>query len=343
MSAIRPLNGVKVIEVASYIPAPIATRMMVEMGATVYKVERPGGDPMRHMEPRSAVTGNNPIFDALNQGKQCIELDLKSGEGAAALRELAHNADVLIDGFRPGTMSRLEIGPEQLQHLNPQLIYCALSGFGSNGPLSAAAGHDLNYVALSGFLGMTLVNDQPAMPGSQIADLVGGMAALTAVLAALRERDRSGQGRFLDIALSDAAVWLMTPWLATLATGQQVTTREGNTLAGALAYYRLYATADGRYLAVAALESHFWRRFCATIGRPDLSERQNDADQEALATIIGEVIVARTLEYWASLFADVDACVTPVLNLAEAAALPHFRARGLIGDVPNVPPILNMR
>lgn len=344
MAAIRPLDGVKVIEVANYIPAPIATRMMLDMGATVYKVERPGGDPMRHMEPRGP-SGNNPIFDALNVGKQFVELDLKSGEGAAALRELAYTADVLIDGFRPGALARMELGPEQMRHLNPQLIYCALSGFGSTGPLSPVAGHDMNYVSLSGLLDMTLVDGRPAMPGTQLADLTGGMAALTAVLAALLERQHSGQGRFLDIALSDAAAWLMTPWLATLAAGQaiDVSTGVGNNLAGALAYYRLYATADGRYLAVAPLEPHFWRRFCETIERADLIPRQHDADQAGLAMIIAEVIATQPLEHWSRLFAEVDACVTPVLSLAEAAALPHFRDRGLIGDTPGVPPILKIQ
>jgi alpha-methylacyl-CoA racemase len=314
----QALAGIHVIEVAMYIPGPACTQILGGMGARVTKVERPGGDPMRVMDPVDA-TGKSPQFAALNRGKQSVTLDLKAAEGVAALRDLARAADVLVDGFRPGVLDRLGLGAAALRVENPRLIYCAISGFGAAPGDSLMAGHDLNFVALSGLLAMTTAAGQPAMPGAQLTDLTSGLVAATAILAALQARERSGQGAFLDVPMNASARWLMEPWYAVAREGITVSAEAGHMLSGNLACYRIYPTSDGRHLAVAALEPHFWERFCAAIGRPDLAPRHSDPEQTALIAEVAAIIARRPLAEWRDTFAKVDACVTPVLTVAEAA------------------------
>lgn len=321
MQLSNSLADVHVVEVATYIPGPACTRILGSLGATITKVERPGGDPMRRLEPLGPG-GESPLFAPLNEGKVSIELDLKSPAGAAELRQLAAGADVLVDGSRPGALARLGLGAAELRALNPRLIVCAISGFGQVGPLAERAGHDLNFAALSGLLAMTYAGEarEPAMPGTQLADLVSGLAAATAILAALQARAVTGKGSVIDVPMLAAARWLMAPWIAAARAGVEVSAEAGHSLTGNQACYRLYRTADGRHMAVAALEPHFWARFCAVIERPDLVARQNDpAAQPALIAEVAQVIAARPLAEWAARFADVDACVTPVLTVAEAA------------------------
>jgi alpha-methylacyl-CoA racemase len=303
------LAGMHVIEVATYLPGPACTQLLAGMGARVTKVARPGGDPLRGLAPLNAAYG---LF---NDGKAERELDLKTPAGAAALRELAAGADVLVDGLRPGSLERLGLGAAALRAANPRLIYCALSGYGVDGPASGMAGHDLNFVARSGLLAATTARGEPAMPGTQLADLVSGLAAATAILAALSDRARTGVGCTLDAPMLDATRWLMAPWYAVERA------RAGSRLlSGEAAYYRVYRTADGRHLAVATLEPHFWERFCAAIGRPDLIPRQYELDQEALAAEVAVALQGRTLAAWRAIFDDLDACVSPCLTVAEAAA-----------------------
>lgn len=330
MQPAQTLSGIQVIEVAAYIPGPVCTQILADLGATVIKVERPnGGDPLRQMEPR-APDGSNPMFLAFNRGKQSVTLDLKSAEGKARLTELAAEADVLVDGFRPGVLERLGVGSTQLCARNPRLIYCGLSGYGANSPQRDVAGHDLNYVALSGFLAHTTVGGAPAIPGTPIADMISGLTAATAILAALHERNRTGKGGALDLAMSDAVLWLMQPWLAVQQSGLPVTSDGGNQLTGGLACYNLYPTADERYLVVAALEPHFWANFCKTIERPDLEAIQYDPDAQAmLRQAVGAIIAAEPLDVWVARFNGVDACVTPALTIEEAALLPLHRQRSL--------------
>ena len=312
------LAGIHVVEVAMYIPGPACTQILAGMGARVTKVERPGGDPMRSMQPLDAA-GQSPQFAALNSGKQSVTLDLKSAEGAAALRDLVRGADVVVDGFRPGVLDRLGVGAAALRAENPRLIYCAISGFGAAPGDSGMAGHDLNFVARSGFLAMTTAGGEPAMPGAQLADLTSGLVAATAILAALHARERTGTGAFLDVPMDDSARWLMEPWYAVSQAGIVVDAETGHVISGNLACYRVYQAADGRHLAVAALERHFWDRFCVAIDRPDLAPRHEAPDQPALIAEVAAEIARRPLAEWGAIFAEVDACVTPVLTVAEAA------------------------
>lgn len=307
MGDLKPLAGVHVVEVAAYLPGPVCAAVLGSLGARVTKVSRPGGDPLLGL-PFLA-----PAYGAINAGKAELELDLKSAAGAGALRDLAAGADVLIDGLRPGSMGRLGLGADELLARNPRLIYCALSGFGATGPEAGVAGHDLNFVALAGGLGAE--GSAPAMITPQLADMTGGLAAATAILAALRARDAGGCGCVIDVPLLGAARWLLSPWHAAALAGGP----GPGALAGGQACYRLYATADGRHLAVAALEPHFWARLCAAIERPALAPRQHDADQAPVIAAVAAAIATRTLEEWAAVFAAVDACVTPVLTAAEAA------------------------
>lgn len=318
MTLSAALRGVRVIEVAAYVPGPACTRLLVSLGAEVIKVVRPGGDPLRRLQPLSMA------YETLNGGKTEIELDLKRPEDQEALRTLAREADVLVDGMRPGALERMGVGPTALRALNPRLIYCALSGYGLKGSQSRFAGHDLNFLALTGLLAATTVQGEPAIPGAQLADMVSGLTAATAILAALIARG-DGPGCVIDAPMIEAARWLMVPWYAIAHAGGS-----GAALTGATAWYRLYPTSDGRYLAVAALEPHFWTRFCEAIGRPDLVARHHDADQRALAAEVAACIAQRSLEEWSSVFEGLDACVTPVLTLEEAARLWDGRAGLLV-------------
>ncbi len=305
----QALSGIHVIEVATYVPGPVCTQILRGLGAQITKVSRPGGDPLRSLPPLDAA------YELFNAGKREIELDLRSAAGAATLRDLVLSGDILVDGLRPGALERMGLGASQLRSLNPRLIYCALSGYGLSGVDRERAGHDLDFIARSGLLATTAVGGVPALPGTQLADMVSGLTAVTAILAALQTRERSGEGGILDISMLEATRWLMTPWyeVARLRPGAQP-------LDGNQASYRVYRTADGRYLAVAALEAHFWTRFCHALGRPELIGHQHDADQAALAADVAATIAGRPFAEWRQIFADLDACVSPVLTVAEAAA-----------------------
>ncbi|PDW00907.1 CaiB/BaiF CoA transferase family protein [Candidatus Chloroploca asiatica] len=308
MSIERALEGVRIVEVATYFPGPLCTQILLGMGAQVTKVSRPGGDPLKELTPLDAT------YALFNGGKEELELDLRAPEGAARLRELASEADVLVDGLRPGALERMGLGETALRAANPRLIYCALSAYGSHGPERSRAGHDLDFEALSGMVGATLANGEPAMPGAPLTDMVSGLTAATGILAALLAREKQGQGTTLDASMAGASRWLMALWYS--VERQRPGAR---LLTGERAYYRLYRTADGRHLAAATLEPHFWARFCGALERPDLVARQFDADQEAVAHEVAAVVVQRTLAEWQRILAPLDACVSPVLTIAEAA------------------------
>lgn len=304
----QALAGLQIIEVATYLPGPMCTQVLAGMGARVTKVSRIGGDPLLTLKPLDAA------YALFNAGKAELELDLRTPEGAAHLQALAADADVVVDGLRPGALERMGLGAAALRALNPRLIYCALSGFGAASPDRERGGHDLDFEALSGLLATTTVAGTPALPGTPLADMASGLMAATAILAALHARAQTGQGTSIEAPMLDAARWLMMPWYAVehARPGERL-------LTGERAYYRVYATADGRYLAVATLEAHFWARFCRVLGREDLISRQYEEDQDGLAAEIAAAVAERSLDAWKEALVGVDACVNPVLSLAEAA------------------------
>ena len=292
----QPLSGMLVIDFSRYLPGAFASRELLELGARVVCLEPPGGDPMRTTAPGWDA--------ALRAGKESVEVNLKA-DPAPALK-LLREADIVLESFRPGVASRLGIGPEQV---SARTIYCSITGFGLGGRHEQRAGHDLNYLGWAGALWDTA----PALPPVQIADLAaGGLGAVTKILAALLERDRTGKGSHLVVSMTHSSHRLVAHRLG----GETVL----RMLTGGLACYRIYETADGRRLTVAALEPAFFRRLAELVGRPELAERQFDSDQEALATELAAIFEARPLAEWLELFDAEDVCVGPVATLAEAAA-----------------------
>jgi crotonobetainyl-CoA:carnitine CoA-transferase CaiB-like acyl-CoA transferase len=292
----QPLSGMLVVDFSRYLPGAFATRELLELGARIVCVEPPGGDPMRTTAP---------AWDAaLRAGKESLELDLKQ-DPAPAL-ELLREADVVLESFRPGVASRLGIGPE---HVPESAVYCSITGFGLGGRHEQRAGHDLNYLGWAGALWDTA----PALPPVQIADLAaGGLTAVTKILAALLERDRTGKGCHVVVSMTHGSHRLVAHRLGGETPPRMLT--------GALACYRIYETADGRRLTVGALEPAFFRRLTELLGRPELAERQFDSDQEALATELAALFESRPLADWLRLCDAEDVCVGPVATPAEAAS-----------------------
>jgi alpha-methylacyl-CoA racemase len=290
---VEPLAGLLVVDLTRYLPGPFASRELLRLGARVVRLEAPGGDPLAKLAPA--------WHEALNAGKESVELDLKDDPEAG--RELCARADVVLESFRPGVVERLGIGPADLP---ARVVYCSFTGFG---PDDLRAGHDLNYQGWAGLLADTA----PAMPPVQVADLAGGaLPAVAQILAALLERERTGVGRHLVLSLTHGAHELAAQRLG----GEPIP----RLLTGGLACYRIYATADGRHLTVAALEPRFFRRLCELLGRPELAERQWEPEQEPLADELGEAIAAQPLAAWLELFDGEDVSVGPVATLQEAAA-----------------------
>jgi crotonobetainyl-CoA:carnitine CoA-transferase CaiB-like acyl-CoA transferase len=291
----QPLSGVLVVDFSRYLPGAFASRELLELGARVVCVEPPGGDPLR----RTA-----PTWDAaLRAGKESIEVDLKQ-DPAPAL-ELLAEADVVLESFRPGVAQRLGIGPEQV---SKRVVYCSITGFGLGGRHEQRAGHDLNYLGWAG----ALADTAPSLPPLPVADLAAGaLGAVTKILAALLERERTGKGSRLVISMLAGSHRLVSHRLDETIP---------RLLTGDLACYRIYETADGRHLTVAALEPHFFRRLAELLGRPELAERQSDADQDALAADLATIFAARPLAEWLAIVDGEDVCVGPVATIAEAAA-----------------------
>ncbi len=308
----QTLHGISVIEIANYIPGPLCGALLAGLGARVVKIERPGGDPMRTLPPVDQ-TGEHPLFALLNDAKHCQMLDLRQSDAQAVLHDLVRVADILIDGLRPGALDRLGLSDEVLLQLNPSLLIVSIRGAPIGHTHRAAALHDLNAQALSGML--TVGEQPPRVLGVHAADMVSGLMAASAVLAGLLARQHSGRGGRIETSMLAAARWLNTPALALAYAGLSAL----DTLNGSLACYRLYQTADGRWLAVAALETHFWERMCAAIDRPDLIPLQyNRPAQRMLIETLAATFRQRSLAAWMDTFANLDACISPVLTPTEA-------------------------
>lgn len=324
-----PLDDLLVLDFSTLLPGPLASLFLAEAGARIVKIERPGGEDMRGFPPRFGET--SAPFAVLNRGKESVELDLKAPDALARLTPLIQQADIVIEQFRPGVMERLGFGYAALKDLNPRLIYCSISGFGQHGPRAQEAGHDINYQALGGLLGQSLKRDAaPPLPPPLVADIAGGtMPAVLNILLALRQRERSGQGCHLDIAMTDAMPTFAWYGLAQgQATGSFPDGGEG-LLTGASPRYGLYATADGWFLAVGALEPKFWQGFCDGIG---LDERLRDdrRDPEATRAAIARTIAGESAAHWRALLEPLDCCCTVIRTLEEAVSDPHVTARGLL-------------
>ena len=333
-----PLEGVRILDLTRLLPGNYCTLLLADLGADVVKVEQPGrGDYIRWTPPM--VDGEGAIHRALNRGKRSVTVDLKHPDGPAVLSTLAASAEALVESFRPGVLDRLGVGYEALSRANERLVYCAISGYGQDGPYRDRAGHDINYTGLVGVLEATgVAGGPPVLPSVQVGDFAGGMAAAIGMLAAVIEARGTGRGRFVDVSMTDvAASWtgvLMSWFHATGAPPE----RGRMPLGGGLACYRTYRAGDGRYVAVGALEPPFWRNLCERLGLPELVDAHLDpARQEEAAERLAEVFETRPRDAWVADLADADTCVGPVNDIAEALRDPHVEARGLVAEVAGTP------
>jgi alpha-methylacyl-CoA racemase len=323
------LAGIRILDFSTLLPGPMATLFMADAGAEVIKIERPGiGDEMRSYVPRWGADSTN--FHLLNRGKKSVTLDLQSPDERARLRPLLETADIVVEQFRPGVMARFGLDYDDVAAIKPDMIYCSITGYGQVGPKSLRAGHDLNYQGDTGLLALSHgTADAPVVPPMLAADIAGGTyPALVNILLALRQRDRTGQGAYLDIAMADNLFPLLY-W----AQGEGQTTGRlpgnGDALTtGGTPRYRLYAAADGRMAVVAAIEQKFWERFCEAIGLdPELRDDAVRAD--ATTRRIGEIIASRPSAHWEVVFDDADCCCSVIRTLQQAIRDSHFVSRGV--------------
>lgn len=318
-----PLAGLRVLEIAGIGPGPFCCMMLADLGAEVLRIDRPDGPP------------GNPA-DVLGRGRRSVALDLKSPAAIAAVLRLVEGADVLVEGFRPGVMERLGLGPEACHARNPRLVYGRMTGWGQDGPLAQAAGHDITYIALTGALwSMGRAGQRPVPPLNLVGDFGGGgMLLAYGIMAALFEAGRSGRGQVVDAAMTDGSATLMGAFFGLLAQGRWKNEREANRLDGACPYYDTYECADGKFVAVGALEPQFFALLLKGLGLDParFAVREDPARWPAIKAEFAEVFRRHPRDHWAALFDGTDACVAPVLDLEEAPRHPHNAARGTFFD-----------
>jgi crotonobetainyl-CoA:carnitine CoA-transferase CaiB-like acyl-CoA transferase len=337
------LDSVRVVDLTRLLPGPYATQLLADMGADVVKVEDTGtGDYARHMPPYTEE-GIGAVYDSVNRGKRSVALDLKDDRAREAFYELVADADVVIEQFRPGVVERLGVDYETVREYNPDVVYCSLTGYGQNGPLADAAGHDLNYVGLAGMLDQTREDEDtaPPVPGYQVGDMAGGLFAAMAVVSALLSRELGAtEGEYLDCSLTDPVVSFSQVAAAQVFAGDDP--RPGETpLTGGCPWYDVYECADGRYVTIGALEPQFWAGFCEAVGREDLVSAhltEDPAEREALREELTAVFAERTRDEWVEDLADAEAAVDGVYTPAETLAHPQIEARGYVERPPDAPP-----
>jgi alpha-methylacyl-CoA racemase len=333
---LKPLEGVRVLDLTRLLPGSYATLLLADLGADVIKIEEPrGGDHMRHMPPLAA--GTSVFFHLLNRNKRSVTLDLRSPESVDVLHALAVRSDVVVDSFRPRTAQRLGVDAAALRARHPRLICASITGFGQTGPYVDRAAHDINYEALVGLLmpaarpstGSGRADAPPHVPRLLVGDIGAAMNAVAGILAALFQRERTGRGAAVDASIHEAALaWLMFPAARTLVAGG-FDDRNEVPLTGENACYNIYETADGRFLALGALEPKFWKGFCELIGRADLTPLQHALGEERarVREEVRAVMRTRTYAAWLAAFAGADVCLTPINTVAETLADPHIVSR----------------
>lgn len=332
-----PLTGVKVLDLSLLLPGPLCSQHLADMGAEVIKVENPRlGDMTRYLTAKVSKGdfAEAGAFLQLNRNKKSITVNIKREGGRAVIMRLLQDADILLEGFRPDTLNELGIGYEQLKEKFPRLIYCAISGYGATGKYKEHAGHDANYIARAGLLSLNGVKGgPPVVPGFQVADIAGGtLTALSAILAALYAREKTGKGQFIDVSMQDGAI----PFLA-LTLGEYIGTgkepeRGNDMLSGMLPNYRVYETKDGKYVMLAALEEKFFQTFLRQIEREDILKNmsRDEAGYAAASRELEQVFQSRTYAEWAALFENPDSCFCGVSSLGEVLQDEHLRERGTI-------------
>ena len=323
-----PLRGLRVVEFAGIGPVPFAAMLLADMGADVVRVVRPGTPALDKC-------------DIVERGRRVVSIDLKPADGRESALVLLEHANVLLEGFRPGVMERLGLGPEAVLHRNPRLVYGRMTGWGQTGPLAAAAGHDIDYIALTGALhAIGEAGRGPVPPLNLLGDFGGGaLYLIVGILAALLEAQRSGRGQVVDAAIVDGAASLLTFIYAALARGAWRDERGSNLLDGGAPFYTTYRCADGEYIAVGALEPQFHALLVERLGLPPeaFANRLDPTNWPRLNELLRNTFAARTRRQWCDLLEGTDACFAPVLSLGEAPADPHMAARGVFAALDGVP------
>ena len=332
----KPLHDVRVLDLTRLLPGPMASMHLADMGADVIKVEDTGAGDYARTLGRAREGATTALFRLVNRNKRALRLDLKDASGREAFLRLARTVDVIVEGFRPGVVDKLGIGYAAIEAVNPRIVYCSITGYGQDGPCAMRAGHDINYIGDAGVLDQIgSEGNPPVLSNLQIADLLGGtMTSVAGILAALVDARASGRGRHVDVAMADAVLAHAVLPLAELLDRGRAPERGTSMLSGGLACYNVYATRDGRYMAVGALEPQFWHALCEALGCPELKAQHFVFGEQAapakakLAAVFG----SKTQAHWVQALEHLDACVSPVVSIAEAMRSEQFRARGMVVD-----------
>jgi alpha-methylacyl-CoA racemase len=329
-----PLSGIRVLDLSRLLPGAYASQILADFGADVLKVEEPGsGDYGRYMHPRGPG-GMSLYFLAINRNKRSMTLNLKSSEGREIFLRLVRESDVVLESFRPGVMARLGLGYEQLKEVKPGIIYCAISGYGQDGPYRNKAGHDLNYAGYAGLLHYNRgSNGEPAMPPTQLGDIAGGsFMAVSGIALALVGRAQTGEGRMVDVSMTEGVMSLL-PLVSSAYFNMGIAPQPGHsTLDGGLPCYNIYETQDGKYVTLAALEPKFWHAFCTHVGHLELLPfhfPRGPEERVQAMDMLRSIFKTKTRDEWVADFANIDACLGPVYTLDEALNDPHAQARGM--------------
>lgn len=330
----QALTGIRVLDLSRLLPGPYCTMLLADFGAEVIKIEEPGkGDYSRSFPP--FIKGFGYWHLQLNRNKKSVALDLKSDAGRSAFLELVKSADVVVESYRPGVLKKLGVDYAAASKVNPKIVYCSLSGYGSRGPLANKADHDLGYVSLAGVTAMSGEKDgRPAIPGVLMADMNAALSAGMSIMIALRYAEQTGQGQEIDISLFNVAMNLM-PGAASLYFGSGFVAERGNNwLTGAYANYNIYETKDGRYVSVGCLEKKFWRALCEALQQPELIDLIDDEkNHEYLKEVLAAEFRKKTMREWEAYFTDKEACVTPVLNFKEAVESEQVKVNEMVLQV----------
>lgn len=328
------LAGLRVVDLSQWLPGPFAGQILSDLGAEVVKVEPPDGDPLRRLGPRDP-DGLSVWYKQINAGKTVLCLDLKARHGQDAFSALLSGTDILLESYRPGTLEKLGFDARRLTDLNRRLIHCGLSGYGQSGPLRLAGGHDINYMALGGGLAGSGLSHESVAAYPPTADHASALQAVVSILAAVIRRARTGQGAQLDISLMESVLaWQALPFTSALRGDAEAMVRGEGLLNGGAAFYRLYRTADARFVSLGAIEPKFWDAFCRAVERDDWTARQAEPlPQTELIAEVAALFATRAQADWSALLADIDCCFMPVLEPSEVLAHPHVQARGLARTV----------
>ncbi|MBS3096959.1 CoA transferase [Candidatus Woesearchaeota archaeon] len=320
------LKGVRVLDMSNLLPGPMCSLFLADLGADIIKVESLSGDPMRYFE---SAKGRSPYFLALNRNKKSIALNLKTDEGKKIFMRLAKNADVVIEGFRPGKVDALGIGYKSLKKINQKIIYCSITGYGQKGAYKNKAGHDLNYAALSGML--DVISAEPFVAGVQIADVSGALVAAFAIVSSLLYREKHGKGNYIDMGVLDATLSVIGMHVAY----RSVSENTGTILSGSKPCYNVYRTKDGRFASLGAIEKKFWVNFCNAIGREDLIHRQFDGSRDVMNEVKA-VFKSKAMDEWVRLNNKHDFCCEPVRKISEVIKDDYFKSKKMLADIDGI-------